>query len=231
MGNTPGGDDVVNFHVNTAPESMSFDPSSGYQMTLPTRLSYPEVLGVLFPDEIQAGITLTRNADQSRTAPVAGDQFEFHILQSTTYSFILSCDDIPPGTQLLGLTDGAGNPASYTLDQNNEVLTAYLYPGTYLLNVGGWDPRMAHNRGVSNSSFLAVLLRQPAGPRVRAGAGPGAALFRLDRVDADAGFLTVIPFWSAIRIGSWSDSQSAFLADRRHGTGDCGQFSVADRIS
>lgn len=143
MGNTPGGDDVVNFHVNTAPEPMSFDPSSGYQMTLPTRLSYPEVLGVLFPDEIQAGITLTRNADQSRTAPVAGDQFEFHILQSNTYSFILSCDDIPPGTQLLGLTDGAGNPASYTLDQNNEVLTAYLYPGTYLLNVGGWDPRMA----------------------------------------------------------------------------------------
>ncbi len=49
VGNTSGGDAVVKFQVSTAPEPMSLDPSSGYQMILPTSLSYPEVLGVLFP--------------------------------------------------------------------------------------------------------------------------------------------------------------------------------------
>ena len=68
-------------------------------------------LGVLFPHELQAGITLDRAAstNQESDAPASGDQFRFQVLQDRVYSFLLAGADLPAGIQL-SLTDDSGDP-------------------------------------------------------------------------------------------------------------------------
>ncbi len=143
VGNEPGGDQVIQFQVNTADPGRSFDASSGFEMTLPANLTSPDDLGVLFPHELQAGITLARNpgGNEATSSFGGGDEFQFQVLQSQTYCFFLTGSDLPAGIQL-SLTDDAGNPIPCGSIQDGQVLLADLAPGKYRIEVSGWDPSL-----------------------------------------------------------------------------------------
>jgi hypothetical protein len=138
--NGPGGDWVIKFQVQTSDSGLSGDPASGYQETLAASPLGLDDLGVLFPHEVQAGITLTESSDgfSSSASVSAGNQFRFHVLQSETYYVVLT-GSLPAGIQL-SLTDDTGNPIPCGSLQDGQVLLAQLAPGIYRLEVSGWEP-------------------------------------------------------------------------------------------
>ncbi|MGC8641023.1 MAG: Ig-like domain-containing protein, partial [Isosphaeraceae bacterium] len=133
VGNSPDGDEVIPFQVD----------APNLEMTLPTSSTGSYNLGVVFPDEWKAGVTLTENPPpgQQSTLSPSGDVFQFQVLQLGTYSFTLGGQNLPSGIQL-SLTDAAGNVVPVSLIQNGQVLFATIAPGIYRLEVSGWNPAL-----------------------------------------------------------------------------------------
>jgi hypothetical protein len=114
-GNDPSGDSVVTFTVN---RSAAASPA----------------LGVLFPHDLEAGVTLTRDSGAGH-----GDQYPFQVLQNRTYAFLLAGAAVPPGTTLT-LTGADGRRVPVTPMDHAIGLLAQLDAGSYVLGVGGWFP-------------------------------------------------------------------------------------------
>jgi methionine-rich copper-binding protein CopC len=140
VGNAPDGDQVINFQVQAAASGVTGDLTSGYEVTLPSRPAGSIDLGVVFPHEWQAGMTMTRNPGQGQPATTVGggDEYQFQVLQSQTYSFLLTGSNVPAGIQL-SLTDAYGDAISGTSTQDGHFLFAQLAPGNYRIDVSGWD--------------------------------------------------------------------------------------------
>jgi hypothetical protein len=112
-GNDPGGDYVTDFTVAGTGDHG------------------PQDLGVLFPHELQSpGFAIT---------PDATGAYRFQVLQSQNYLFLLGGAGRPAGAQL-ALTDASGATVATTVQADGVSLRAFLNPGTYGVQVSGWDP-------------------------------------------------------------------------------------------
>ncbi len=136
IGNDPSGDYVVSFTVDGPVRGSESDPLT-WMNTEPNET--PEVcqeLGVLFPREIEAGISIIRTANPD--AQDLGDYFRFEILQAQTYGFFLFGNNHAEGTTL-ALLDADGNLLDFAGAEASFKLNRVLQPGTYYLWGGGWS--------------------------------------------------------------------------------------------
>jgi hypothetical protein len=139
VGNDPSGDDVIPFEVQGPELAIAGNMTDGYTLDAQTDPGVPQDLGVLFPDELQAGFTVIRGPD-SNTSPAPAtteDDYVIQLLQSQTYFFRLSGDNLPAGTQVT-ITDAAGQPIPLLMSSTGLVFFGPLTPGTYTVVVGGW---------------------------------------------------------------------------------------------
>lgn len=140
VGNNDNGDYVINFTVEGAQRGTNGDPLVWTDQESNDSLEEPQNLGVLFPLELEAGVTIQRDFSQT---PVTGDPdtrdyFRFQVLQAQYYRFGLTVSGMPSGVGLaITEADGTEFP-TYTFNQN-QVIQAFLTPGAYVLRVGSWD--------------------------------------------------------------------------------------------
>ncbi len=143
-GNDPGGDYVVRFTVPDLQRGSPGQPLT-WQFTDPSHdPANPQPIGILFPHDLQTGVTLERQAQDTPTnnpADVA-DYYQFQVLQSRPYVFSLTGSDLPADAQLT-LSDAAGNPIPLLPQGDGSLFLVSLDPGVYVVQVGGWDAGQA----------------------------------------------------------------------------------------
>ena len=66
VGNDPSGDELIPFVVDGPDRAVSGNMTDGYSITSETTQENPQPIGVLFPDELQAGVTITRGRIRPR---------------------------------------------------------------------------------------------------------------------------------------------------------------------
>lgn len=139
--NDPSDDFVARFTVADAnrvetPTQRSNEPGNDL-------LETAQDLGVLFPHELQAGVTITRdaatNAGQSADA---ADNFQFEILQKQSY-FLTRTNTGSAAAPALKVFDLEGRAVSLSPLPRNQGLRGFLAAGTYVLRVGPWDAATA----------------------------------------------------------------------------------------
>lgn len=139
-GNDPSGDYVIRFTVNSPTRGTTGNPLLWADQEPNDTPGQPQVLGVLFPRELQDGVRIERNftADPASAPADTGDYYQFSILQQRSYFFF----GRPAGTQLT-LRNSAGNLVSLTSQQGGAVFLGNLQPGTYVLGISGWTTAQA----------------------------------------------------------------------------------------
>ena len=147
-GDEPGGDKVIHFEVGGVDRGLAGELASGFTVTPRSVGDQPLDLGVLFPHELQAGITVARDAswDQGQELPRVEDQYRFQVLQQQTYGFSLAGRDLPDGIKITS-TDDAGNALTVSSSSDGRGVTVDLGPGTYRISIGGWDPSVSPSVG------------------------------------------------------------------------------------
>ena len=145
--NDPSGDYVIRFTVNGPPRGIDNNPQTW--STQPSNdQAHPQAMGVLFPDELQNDLVVTRDfgAGQfSNLSPIASsaDYYQFQVLQSRMYTFSLSDADLPNSISLTLITPD-GQTFSPLAGTSPHVLNITLDPNvTYTLRVGEWAPGQA----------------------------------------------------------------------------------------
>lgn len=152
IGNTPNGDYVVKFSVDTADAGTDGNPRTWTHATETDPATEPQQLGILFPHELQAGVDIVRNRD-SKQARDTSDAYQFSVIQEQSYSFSLSGDHLPHNTSL-SLFDHAGNVVSTTSGDGNIILTTQLAVGDYVLKVGDWGGAAAKSVSYQVEAFM-----------------------------------------------------------------------------
>jgi hypothetical protein len=139
-GNSSGGDDVTTFTVLPGGLVPSGDPVAGYTVAAQADAARLQDLGTLFPHELQAGVTVTRDDSQDPDLAPAdtSESYRFQVLQDETYTFNLSGANLKGGVALT-LTDAQGQSPSLVPLDNGQALFGDLAPGTYTISVGDWS--------------------------------------------------------------------------------------------
>ncbi len=169
-GNDPSGDYVVPFTVNGPQRGTAGDPLLWTDNHANSNPNHPQVLGELFPRELQTGVSIQGTISGSaRTPGTDQDYYQFQISESQDYHFGLYGSNLPAGFQLT-LLDASGNPLQVQPGGQPGVTHAFLQPGTYLLEVGG--PFQVADLGKSYSVKI-TLLGAPENPTpLTVGAAP-----------------------------------------------------------
>jgi methionine-rich copper-binding protein CopC len=145
VGNDPSGDFVTHFTVDGPVRGQPGNPLSWFDNASHTTFSQPQDLGVLFPHELQAGVTITHafTQDPGKAAKGQAAFYRIQVLQTQTYFLNLSSIGTPANLQIT-LTDANGNPAPHqvVLDNGRSII-ASLDPGTYIIEIAGWPPAQA----------------------------------------------------------------------------------------
>src|SRR5262249_22984414 len=110
VGNDPSGDYVTTFQAAGPPRGSQGDP-----LTWKNPLSHqtpinPQMAGVPFTQEVQAGVTLVRSPATHAGVAVqdATDYYQVQVLQSQTYFIAFTDTNLPSGLAIR-LTDTNGN--------------------------------------------------------------------------------------------------------------------------
>jgi methionine-rich copper-binding protein CopC len=138
--NDPSDDDVIPFQVEGPDLGISGDRTDGYTVLSTAGQGNPQTLGVLFPDALQASVTVIRGpmSAPSPTTPSTADEYAIQLLQNQEYSFTLSGDDLPEGVQVT-VTDALGHDVPLLASNSGLVFFAPIEAGTYTITVGGWN--------------------------------------------------------------------------------------------
>jgi hypothetical protein len=165
VGNDPSGDYVIHFSVNGPARGTPGSPTQ-WVTALHADTDPPQLLGVLFPDELANtltnGVTITRDFTQSPGPPPADSQdtYQITLLQDSQYIFNLaSFAGLPNNAQPTLMLTPQGGTAFPIFDG----VPVELTPGTYVLTISGWDSTTAP--GVTYT--LSIVLNQspePAAP-------------------------------------------------------------------
>jgi methionine-rich copper-binding protein CopC len=171
VGNAPSGDDVIPFTVQGPDRGLSGDATDGYTIASSAAQGGAQAIGALFPDELQAGVTIVRGPESAGAAGASAtsDTYVIQVLQYQNYSFQLSGDDVPAGTQLT-LTDASGQPVLLTSLSNGQLYLGLLNAGTYTLTVGGWSADEAAS--VSYQVLIQINGQQDNAPPLVDGPAP-----------------------------------------------------------
>jgi hypothetical protein len=175
VSNHASSDYVVHFSVNGPARG---DDGSPLQWTSAKRndeFAEAQSIGVLFPHEIEAGVTFVRRAEDQHKKDEA-DYFRFEVLQARPYHFSVTGH---AGVQLVLLdTNGDVVPAANLGD----TLIAHLTEGVYVLGVVGWQ---AHD--AKDVAYRALLSMGGSGenpPPLTNGPAPAVSVrFRRDLGD------------------------------------------------
>jgi hypothetical protein len=134
-GDGPAGDYVVRFTVQD-PTRETADTATLWSDREPNSdPTAPQVLGLLFPRELEATVMLT-----GTISPAAGgggdraDYYQFEVLQHQNYIFVLKGDDLPAGVRLT-LLDSQGNPVPASTRESGDDLRTQLDPGIYVIGI------------------------------------------------------------------------------------------------
>jgi hypothetical protein len=177
VGNDASGDYVVGFDVEGPPRGSPGNPLLWIEQGPNESFASPQDLGVLFPRELEKGVTITRNA--SPGASDTGDFFRFQVLQSRTYIFSLTGRGLPSGTKP-HLQDATGKDLYLYPLAGGKQYSIDLPAGTYVVRVAGWTPAQAAGVSYSLTIKLAATTENPIPLTV----GPAPA-FRI-RLGSDA---------------------------------------------
>jgi methionine-rich copper-binding protein CopC len=145
VGNDPSGDFVVHFTVRGPVRGQPGNPLLWPDDASHTTLGNPQNLGVLFPHELQAGVTISHafTQDPGKAAKGQAAYYQIQVLQSQTYFLSLSVLGTPANLQIT-LMDASGNPAPHQIVlDNGRTVIASLDPGTYMIEIAGWPPAQA----------------------------------------------------------------------------------------
>jgi hypothetical protein len=141
VSNDASGDYVIPFTVEGPDRGISGDMADGYTIVSQVGQTNPQPIGILFPDELQAGVTI-RRGPESTTSPTAyslQDEYVIQILQSQVYSFTLGGDDLPAGIQV-SVETNSGQVIDLSPSFDQLVFLAPLRAGTYTVILSGWSP-------------------------------------------------------------------------------------------
>ncbi len=139
VGNNPSGDYVLAFQVQGPDRGISGNMTAGYTIQSQAGQGVPQDIGVLFPRELQAGVTVIRSAGStsSPTPSPTQDEYVIQLIQNQEYSFSLSGDDLPDGIQVT-VTDALGQTVPLLCSPDGLDYFAPMSAGTYTVAVGGW---------------------------------------------------------------------------------------------
>ena len=131
VGNDQSGDYVIPFQVKGPDRGISGNLIDGYSVTSRAGDGVAQDLGVLFPDELQAGVTVIRGpqTDTGTEDASTEDVYVIQLLQSQHYSFALSGNNLPPGAQVT-LSDAAGRSIPLLASFDGQVFFAPLSAGS-----------------------------------------------------------------------------------------------------
>ncbi len=139
VGNDASGDYVGSFRVAGRSRGTNGNPLFWTDQEPNDTLKQAQDLGVLFPSELHAGVTVTRSAVTGNKSPGdSADYYQFQVLQGRPYSFDLS-GSLPAGVSL-ALFDASGNRVRASVLHFGHILKAVLAPGSYVIEVGAWTP-------------------------------------------------------------------------------------------
>jgi hypothetical protein len=141
IGNNPNGDYEVRFLVQGPPRGTGSNPLLYTYQDAQTGNSHEQDLGVLFPMELQAGVTVVRTpaSPQAPARRETTDSYHFQVLQDQDYLFLLSGSDLTSDVQVV-LLDAAGNVVPTSLQADGVSLLATLHAGSYVLSLVGLPP-------------------------------------------------------------------------------------------
>lgn len=171
--NDPSGDFVTRFTVNGPPRGTGSNMTSWLDQSGNDTLATPQVLGPLFPHELQAGVTLTRTATFNGDPPAdAEDYFQIELLQTQSYFFTWSESGqaAPP----LELLDERGQPVPLASLPGGLGLLGFVPAGTYIVHVGPWDSDTAAHVSYRLEIKLGGAFENPT--PLTTGAAPAAAI-------------------------------------------------------
>jgi methionine-rich copper-binding protein CopC len=171
VGDDLSGDYVIPFQVQAPPGGISGNMTDGYTFSSQTGDGATQNLGVLFPDDLQAGVTIGRSADSgsSPASPSTGENYVIQLLQNQTYSFGLSGDDLPAGAQVT-LTSATGQSIPLLPSSDGQDYFAPLAAGTYTVTVGGWSN--GESAGISYRLTINLVGQQDNAPPLVDGPAP-----------------------------------------------------------
>jgi hypothetical protein len=136
-GNDASGDYVVSFAVADA--AAPADPLNRTQDTSDYFSGTPQDLGVLFPREVQSGVTVT-----GTLAPFApADSYTIQLLEPQEYQFALDGPPLVsggpltslPGDLQMTITDSTGSVLIPLANGNADTILANLNPGSYTIQI------------------------------------------------------------------------------------------------
>jgi hypothetical protein len=149
LGNDPGdpsGDYVVAFAVA---DPFGKDPLVRTEQEPNDTEDAPQDLGVLFPHELQAGVTVSGTLQPSGPSGTPdADVFTLEVLQTQEYHFSLTGQApkgsgpvvAPPGLTMV-ITDALGTEVQPLPQDDPNALFAELGPGKYVIRIGSLDPK------------------------------------------------------------------------------------------
>ncbi|HEV3115482.1 MAG TPA: Ig-like domain-containing protein, partial [Gemmataceae bacterium] len=165
VGNRESGDYVVTFMVNGPPRGSPNNPLSWV-------VQDQRNIGILFPAELQQGVTLQRPPVAGAINPVGAiEAYQIQVLQNTRYTFTLSSTSLPPGIRLT-ITNASGipQPSSALKTRQGIAVRAVLVAGSYTIHVSGWSAQAGFSIKIDIDSAF-----EPA-PPLTVGAAPAVPL-------------------------------------------------------
>lgn len=188
LGDDPDADWTTPFTVDSPPRGQAGSPTHWSREEPNASSDSPQILGVLFPRELETGVTISRSPSQGGDPDLA-DWYRFEVLQSQTHYLLISNTSERPGTESpeeprVEITDLEGNPIPTSPDEAWGMVIA-LNPGSYLIRVDGWTVEQSNQVGYELR--IGLLGLQDNAPPLST--NPGAVLrFRFASVADEIGY-------------------------------------------
>ncbi len=184
-GNSSSGDYVVQFTVASGAAGTLGNPLVWTHDPQTDVTSAAQQLGVLFPKELQTGVSIVRGVGSvSNQIGDTADEYRFQVLQSRAYQFRLSGIALPSGVGLT-LVDQSGNAVSTYSPDGGLSMLAQLRPGEYTLRVGTWASNAA--RRVNYRIELSTLGQAGDATPLTSGPAPAVGLRLTGMPDSNPG--------------------------------------------
>ena len=172
--NAPSGDFVIPFTVAGPVRGSAAGATTWLNGAANDSAETAQSLGVLFPHELQNGVTVSRNATTNALqSSDTADHFRLELLQSRTVVFSLQNTGSASGARLEVL-DANGQPRSLLSLADGTLRLGFLPTGTYTLRATGWT---ADNFGDVTYDISIRLLGASENPTpLTVGAAPAAGI-------------------------------------------------------
>jgi hypothetical protein len=179
-GNDPSGDYVIHFRVQGPARGENGSPLVWADQEPNGDFSAPQSLDVLFPHELQAGVSLSANFGPGSFAG-STHYYSFQVLQTQTYFFGFSGSNLPAGATIT-LCDTAGHVIGTPQPDPQDgslAMNVPLGPGTYMIGVSWTTDAPDSAKPIAYTLRLDLLGDHDNAPPLLSGPTP-AVQIRLD---------------------------------------------------